>query len=44
MEIEFPAINIQIRQIPVEMPQTEEEKKEVKNLNGKLRLKVKMMI
>jgi len=29
MEIEFPAINLQIRQIPVERPQTEEEKKEV---------------
>jgi len=29
MEIEFPAINLQIRQIPVEMPQTEEEKNEV---------------
>jgi len=45
MEIEFPAINLQIRQISVEMPQTEEEKKEVwKKLNGKPRLKVKMMI
>jgi len=29
MEIEFPAINLQIRQIPVEMPKIEEEKKEV---------------
>jgi len=29
MEIDFPAINLQIRQIPVEMPQTKEKKKEV---------------
>jgi len=29
MEIEFPAINLQIRQIPVEILQTEEEKEKV---------------
>lgn len=44
MEIELPEINLQIRQMPIEMPQSEEEKKENLEDPDKLRLKVKVKI